>query len=138
MSSDDANLEAYRQANGDLRHYSILRFTILGSFAAISGGLFVFAGKNAGPNLPVLAIFATAMALVFGTLEWRINAISEFYAKKIDDLAKELGMSLTACGAPPKSALREWLMPGIMYVICGGSTIMWMYAWWLAERPTRP
>ena len=50
MSSDDANLEAYRQANADLRHYSVLRFTILGSFAAISGGLFVFAGKSGAPE----------------------------------------------------------------------------------------
>jgi hypothetical protein len=131
MSNHDIDLEAYRQANADLRHYTGLRFTVLGAFVAISGGLFVLAGQKLQQtrDFSALALFAIALALAFGVLEWRINAVAEFYAAKVDALAEQLGMSRTASSAPQRSVLGKWLAPGVMFVIYGGSTMMWLYAW---------
>jgi hypothetical protein len=60
---------------------------------------------------------------------WRINRVAEYYAGKIDLLAKELGMSATACGAPPKTKLGKLLgsIPG--YLVYIGSSAMWLHAW---------
>jgi len=80
----EADLEAYRQAN--LRHYSGLRFTVLGAFIAISGGLFTFAvGNPVGkPVSAALALFNVTVALACAAVEWRINKIAEFNAEKIE------------------------------------------------------
>lgn len=131
MANTDCDLEAYRQANNDLRHFSVLRFNVLGAFVAISGGLFVFAveklkGKS---DFAAIALFAVVLALAFMIFEFRINAIAEFYAAKVDGLAEELGMSPRACSAPKKAVLGAWLAPLVMLVAYGGSTIMWLYAW---------
>ena len=132
MANADYDLEAYRQANNDLRHFSLLRFSVLTAFVAISGGLFVLAVKGdiaKRSNFAAIALFAVSVAIAFMVLELRINAISEFYAGKVDDLAKELGMSPRACSAPPKAALGRWLAPLVMALAYGGAAIMWLSAW---------
>jgi Zn-dependent protease with chaperone function len=131
MGARDYELEAYSQANEDLRHFSTLRFSVLGAFVAISGGLFVFAVeklKGTG-DFSAIALFAVAIAVAFMVFELRINAIAEFYASKVDGLAEELGMSAKACSAPRKSFLGAWLAPFVMLVSYGGSVAMWLYAW---------
>ena len=131
MANTDLDLEAYRQANNDLRHFGVLRFNVLGAFVAISGGLFVFAVQKLKEtsDFSAIALFAVAIAVAFMLFEMRINAIAEFYARKVDGLAEELGMSPKACSAPPKSALGAWLAPLLMLVAYGGSALMWLYAW---------
>jgi hypothetical protein len=125
-----ANLEAYGQANEDLRHYGNLRFKVFGAFTAITGGLFALVIEHRDEShvsLVALACFNVAISLVGILLEWRINEVAEFYAKKVDTLAKELGMSSTACSFPPKTALGKWLGSIPTYVVYFGSIIMWVH-----------
>ena len=130
MANEDGDLEAYRQANDDLRHFSNLRFNVLGAFVAINGGLFVFAvQKLKGTNeFSAIALYTAMVALAFLVLELRINTIAEFYAKKVDDLAEDLRMGSKACSAPKKSFLGASLAPLVMLVTYGGSIFMWLYA----------
>jgi hypothetical protein len=125
----DLELEAYRQASDDLRHYSSLRFTVLGAFVAISGGLFTLSVERIEDShaFSAITMFNIVVAFVFAVFEWRINAIAEFYAKKIDILAEQLKMSQAACDAPSQSALGRWLAPLLMFLIYGGSVGMWLY-----------
>ncbi len=128
----EPNLEAYSQANEDLRHFSALRLKALGTFTAILGGVFVFAVdhlKDHPRAVMALSVFSIMISISGIILEWRINQVAEFYADKVDDLAKELGMSAKACGAPEKTILGKWLgsIPG--YLVYIGSSAMWLYAW---------
>lgn len=127
----ERDLEAYKQANSDLRQYITLRFTVLGLFAGISGALVVLAVEKlkGTPALGTITLFNVIVAMALAGFEWRYNAIAEFYAGKIDALAKELGMSALACSAPPRSVFGKWLAPLLMFSIYGGAIVMWLYVW---------
>jgi hypothetical protein len=131
MPGYERDLEAYQQANDDLRQYVTLRYTVLGAFAAISGTLLVFAVEKlkGTPALGTIAMFNVVVAIALGMFEWRYNAIAEFYANKVDMLAKELGMSPLACSAPPRSVFGKYLAPLLMFPIYGSSIVMWLYIW---------
>jgi hypothetical protein len=138
MPDKDTELEAYRQTNEALRHYSGLRFTVLGAFIAISGGLFALSVEKLKESgvFPPLALFAMALSVACALVEWRINAVAEFYAGKINSLSRALQMSDAAAARPPKTVFTRWVTPGVMLLIYGGSLAMWLYAWVAVFKPT--
>ena len=129
MTEND--LEAYRQANNNLRHYSGLRFSILGAFVAISLGLFPFAvDKVKGkPAFAVLAVFILILAIAFSLLEWRINVIAEACAKTVKNLTLELRMSEKASELPGKSFLGRWGASFVVFVTYLGCAMIWIVSW---------
>ena len=131
MSINEAELEAYRQANEELRFFSGMRYSVLGAFTAISGGLFVVASEHLEHHRPAfltLALFNCGVSLACTVLEWRINDVAEFYANKVDDLARHMGLSPVACSAPSRTALGKFFGLILPYVVYFGSAIMWVYA----------
>lgn len=132
MSDSSRDLEAYRQASEDLRHFSTMRLSVLGAFTAFSGGLFALAVEKLKYNhaaLSALSFFNVAVSIACAMLELRINDVAEFYAKKVDTLASQLGMGAVACSAPPKAAFGKWRGSLLTYVVYAGSIAMWLYAW---------
>ncbi len=101
-----------------------------GAFVAISGGLFTLSVERIKDSHAFSAITMfniASAAFVFAVFEWRINAIAEFYAKKIDIPAEQLKMSQAACDAPSQEALERWLAPLLMFLIYGNSMVMWLH-----------
>jgi len=128
----DCDLEAYRQANNNLRHYSGLRFSILGAFVAISLGLFPFAVEKVKgrPAFAALALFILGLAIVFSLLEWRINVIADSCARTVEDLAVAMQMTKETSMLLTKSFLRRWGASFVVFTTYLGCAAMWIVTWW--------
>jgi hypothetical protein len=130
VDEPSVDLEAYKQVNEDLRHYSKLRMTYLAIFLAISGALFDTALKEHGPPIKFgfSSVAGIVIAFVFAFVEHRINTGLEFFRRQNQDLGKHLGMSKIALRWPPRTRLQEWAAPIQMMTIYVGAILLWIVA----------
>ena len=87
--------DEYKEASANLRHYSLLRFSVFTIFLAVQAGLISFGLNANSTRLPTLAIVIKIVALVATFVFWiyseRVNAYRKLFIKRACDLENRLG-----------------------------------------------
>lgn len=87
--------DEYKEASANLRHYSLLRFTVFTVFLAVQAGLIGFGLNANSTRLPTLTIIVKIAALVATFVFWiyteRVNAYRKLFLKRACDLENRLG-----------------------------------------------
>ena len=87
--------DEYKEASANLRHYSLLRFSVFTHFLAVQAGLISFGLNANSTRLPTLAIVIKIVALVATFVFWiyseRVNAYRKLFIKRACDLESRLG-----------------------------------------------
>lgn len=122
----DEDRVLYEQAQNNARHYSALRFAMFSIYSVISGALLsVDPGKAmkipSGAGLFAFRVFALALVVTFGLLEWRVATLVAFYQERANELSSREKDELHE-----KHERWKWAIPRLMVVPFVLAGLLWL------------
>jgi hypothetical protein len=128
----EVQLEAYKQANADQRHYSDLRWKIVTIYLVVTTALFAL---GLHPDVRPTAAFWFPMAggllvsCFFYVMEMRINKGLEDFRDGIIQLEISLGIApITTAQTPAERKVRKYLAPTLVGGLYLGVGVLWIAA----------